>query len=78
MSKTFTTSAHQAPISASAHGAFDAFFSAVAGIATTALGWNRRAIDRARLRDLPDHLLKDMGISRLDAEFEAGKPFWKA
>lgn len=39
---------------------------------------HRLAIARGRreLRDLSDHLLKDIGISRADAEFEARRPFW--
>lgn len=33
--------------------------------------------ERQALRALPDYLLKDIGITRLDAEREAQKPFWK-
>lgn len=32
---------------------------------------------RQALRGMPEHLLKDMGLSRSDAEREAAKPFWK-
>lgn len=32
---------------------------------------------RQALRGMPEHLLKDMGLSRADAEREAAKPFWK-
>lgn len=78
MNRTVNTSAFQAPATGFTHGAFGAFFDAVTGIATAALGWNRRAMERARLRELPDHLLSDMGISRHDADLEADKPFWKA
>jgi uncharacterized protein YjiS (DUF1127 family) len=42
------------------------------------------AIDRAvvhwasrrRLADLDDHMLKDLGISRAQAQFEASRPVW--
>lgn len=38
-----------------------------------------RAIARQRkqLAQLPDYLLKDIGVSRADALHEANKPFWK-
>ena len=39
--------------------------------------WAVRADQRRRLIDLPDYLLKDIGVSRADAEREAGKPFWR-
>jgi len=32
---------------------------------------------RRQLAQLPDYLLKDIGISRADALKEADKPFWK-
>ena len=31
---------------------------------------------RARLRELPDHMLADIGLSRRDAHTESGRPFW--
>lgn len=39
--------------------------------------WNERRRQRRALESLPDHLLRDIGVSRLDAEQEADKPFWK-
>ena len=42
------------------------------------LRWQDRANQRHLLRSMPDAALKDMGISRSDAEREAGKPFWTA
>ncbi len=47
-----------------------------------ALAWH--ALDRAvadwasrrRLADLDAHMLKDLGISRAQAEFEASRPIW--
>jgi len=32
--------------------------------------------DRARLRDLPPHMLRDIGITREEAMAEAGRPLW--
>ena len=39
--------------------------------------WQDRARQRHHLRELNDHLLRDMGISRADVEYEASKPFWR-
>ncbi len=39
--------------------------------------WNRNFLTRRELRRLEDHQLDDIGIDRLDAEREAGKPFWQ-
>jgi len=36
--------------------------------------WRRRS--RVVLSGLNDHLLKDIGMTRAEAEFEIGKPFW--
>ncbi|MBI1206939.1 MAG: DUF1127 domain-containing protein [Azospirillum sp.] len=39
--------------------------------------WHDRARERAMLRGLDDGVLKDLGISRADAELESDKPFWR-
>lgn len=41
------------------------------------LVWQERIRDRRRLLELSDHMLKDIGITRIDALREAGKPFWR-
>ncbi|MEM7529143.1 MAG: DUF1127 domain-containing protein [Pseudomonadota bacterium] len=38
--------------------------------------WIARARTRRRLDQLPDIVLKDIGVSREDARKEASKPFW--
>ena len=38
--------------------------------------WRERARQRRLLLTLSDHMLKDVGITRADAEFEARKPCW--
>ena len=43
-----------------------------------ALSWLERARQRRQLRELGDHMLKDIGLSRADVEAEAAKPFWRA
>ena len=40
--------------------------------------WRERARGRQQLRTFDDHLLRDIGITRLQAEAEADKPFWRA
>ena len=40
--------------------------------------WQERARGRQQLRTFDDHLLRDTGITRLQAEAEADKPFWRA
>ena len=37
----------------------------------------RRARQRRDLAALSDHSLRDIGLSRVDVELEAGKPFWR-
>jgi uncharacterized protein YjiS (DUF1127 family) len=39
--------------------------------------WRQRARGRRQLRTFDDHLLRDIGITRLQAEAEAHKPFWR-
>lgn len=43
-----------------------------------ALGdWNDRAAQRRALAAASEHVLHDIGVSRLDAESESEKPFWR-
>jgi uncharacterized protein YjiS (DUF1127 family) len=39
--------------------------------------WRRRVRSRQELRDLSDHLLKDIGLSRDAVACEVAKPFWR-
>lgn len=41
------------------------------------LGWHERACQRRTLLTLDDCMLKDIGVSRTDAELEANKSFWR-
>ena len=42
-----------------------------------ALAWHDRARQRHHLMGLDEHQLKDIGVSRAEAEHEARKPFWR-
>ncbi len=48
-----------------------------AAIVDRLYGWQTRAAERAHLAALSDYLLEDMGLSRLEVEREAAKPFWR-
>ncbi len=39
--------------------------------------WERRARERRALGEMSEHMLKDLGISRVDARREAEKAFWR-
>ena len=40
------------------------------------LGWREVARQRRAVLELDERLLKDIGITRADAEHEASRPFW--
>ena len=48
-----------------------------AGIRATIGEWRRRSRARAELASLGDRALRDIGLSRGEAEFLFNKPFWK-
>jgi uncharacterized protein YjiS (DUF1127 family) len=59
------------------HGVLKALDSSLLAVLDIPLSWHRRIADRHALRAMDDRLLKDIGISRADAEQEAVKPFWR-
>jgi uncharacterized protein YjiS (DUF1127 family) len=40
--------------------------------------WRQRSRDRAQLASLDDRMLRDIGLTRADAEFLSNKPFWRS
>lgn len=40
--------------------------------------WTERRRTRGRLYQMPDYMLRDIGVSRAEVESEYQKPFWKA
>ena len=39
--------------------------------------WRRRTRERAELAALDDRMLKDIGLTRAEAQFLSNKPFWR-
>jgi uncharacterized protein YjiS (DUF1127 family) len=39
--------------------------------------WRRRNRERGQLAALDDRMLRDIGLTRTDAEFLSNKPFWR-
>ena len=51
--------------------------SVVRNIVNRFLLWRERSLQRKKLSTLPDHILKDIGVTRSDALNEINKSFWK-
>ncbi len=49
----------------------------VTGIFTLLLSWQERSEERYRLKQISDHTLRDIGLSRADIDHEVRKPFWR-
>ena len=50
---------------------------ALVRLADVVATWERRARERRALAEMSNHMLKDLGISRIDARRESSKPFWR-
>ena len=46
-------------------------------VVATLREWRRRSRERGELAELDDRMLKDIGLTRADAEFLSNKPFWR-
>ena len=47
------------------------------GAVETLLRWQHRIAERQQLAALSDYDLKDVGLTRSDAQMEVEKPFWR-
>ena len=47
------------------------------GVLTLVREWLRRSRTRTEIAELDDHLLRDIGLTRFEAEVEARKHFWQ-
>jgi uncharacterized protein YjiS (DUF1127 family) len=50
----------------------------LAVLATLLATWRRRLRDRRALATMDERSLRDLGLTRYDAFYEARKPFWRA
>ena len=51
---------------------------ALARIGSEVAEWRRRSRDQRELAAMSDRSLRDIGLTRYDADWEARKPFWRA
>jgi len=51
--------------------------SAIETVRTVTGQWRTRHQGRAQLHAMSDRLLEDIGLSRMEVEYEAGKYFWQ-
>ena len=59
------------------HGLAGPFGQAAGALLRTLAVWRERARQRRVLAAMDDHLLKDIGLTRIDVDQETGKPFWR-
>jgi uncharacterized protein YjiS (DUF1127 family) len=59
------------------HNAVLALSDAGRHVVATLREWRRRTRARGELAELYDRMLKDIGLTRADAEFLINKPFWR-
>jgi len=48
------------------------------GLFRVLLAWQARVSERHHLEDLPDYMLRDVGLTREEVDRESHKPFWRA
>lgn len=68
---------HQPQYRASRQNALHALSDAGNHFVMTFREWCRRSRERAELAGLDERTLKDIGLTRADAEFLSNKPFWR-
>ena len=68
---------HQPQHRARRHNAVQALSDAGNHFVATLREWRRRNRERGELAQLDDRMLKDIGLTRADAEFLSNKPFWR-
>lgn len=49
----------------------------LSGVRAAFLEWRRRRNGRLELVRLDERMLRDIGLTRVDAEYEINKPFWR-
>jgi uncharacterized protein YjiS (DUF1127 family) len=59
------------------HGLPDASVARMRWVGRRIALWIERARQRQTLAGLDDHMLRDIGITRVEVARECGKPFWR-
>ena len=49
----------------------------LSGVRATLREWRRRKIGRLALARLDERMLRDIGLTRVDADYEINQPFWR-
>jgi uncharacterized protein YjiS (DUF1127 family) len=49
----------------------------LSGVRAALREWRRRKNGRLELARLDERILRDIGLTRVDAEYEINKPFWR-
>jgi uncharacterized protein YjiS (DUF1127 family) len=49
----------------------------LSGVCAALREWRRRRNGRLELARLDERMLRDIGLTRVDAEYEINKPFWR-
>ena len=68
------TASHSNPSSLAGAGRLAVMAGQVVDLLAT---WHQRAADRQHLLTLDVGMLRDIGLSRAEVEFESRKPFWR-
>jgi len=71
------TRARPAARPAGGHGPSATLADIAGALLKTVAVWRERARQRRVLATMDDYLLKDIGLTRVDVDHEAGKPFWR-
>lgn len=77
MTNTTHTTIHPASGTTIVGGVLGTASDFVTGFFNALVQWNKRYDERKSLEEMPDYLLRDMGVTRADADLEASKPIWQ-
>lgn len=71
-------SVYRRPVETQRRASSDAFRTTTQRLIEVCRLWRKRRRDRRELTRLDDRTLRDIGLTRNDAEFLINKPFWRA
>jgi uncharacterized protein YjiS (DUF1127 family) len=70
-----TRAAHMLPRTETANPQTTNLMRSLLGMLAT---WSYRHAERRAMRQIDDHLLRDIGLNRVQVEAMAARPFWRA